>query len=247
MFKALDEEYTKAMRAFMAEYSKAKPEERQKLFEEKYPQPEDFAARFMEFADQHPGVPEAVDALVWVVNRVRTGDMPRKALHRLLSEHMDDSKMKDVAMTLSISLPTAKIEQALRTMAARSNNEEVRGTATYALASFLARNERSAEYVQESPEVAEELDTEIVDYLTRYELDEKEVKTLYQTVIDEFGDVSLRDRTLGEYAELALFEMEYLTVGKIAPDIEGEDLDGAPFKLSDYRGKIILLDFWGDW
>lgn len=38
-----------------------------------------------------------------------------------------------------------------------------------------------------------------------------------------------------------------LAIGKTAPDIEGVDLDEVPFKLSDYRGKIVVLDFWGDW
>ena len=38
-----------------------------------------------------------------------------------------------------------------------------------------------------------------------------------------------------------------VAVGKLAPEIEGEDLDGTPFKLSDYRGKVVMLDFWGDW
>ncbi|MHC4830376.1 MAG: peroxiredoxin family protein [Planctomycetota bacterium] len=33
----------------------------------------------------------------------------------------------------------------------------------------------------------------------------------------------------------------------MAPDIEGEDLDGVSFKLSDYRDKVVLLVFWGDW
>lgn len=246
-FKALEGEYTKAMQAFMAAYSKAKPEERQKLFEEKYPQPEDFAERFMEFAEQHPDAPEAVDALVWVVNRVRTGDMPMKALHQLLSKHMDDPKLKDVAMSLAYSMPSAKVEQALRTMAEKSSNDEVRGMATYALASFLARNQSTADYVKENPEMAAQLDAEVVDYLSRYELNEDKVKALYQKVIEEFGEIPMRDKTLGEYADRALFEMENLTVGKIAPDIEGEDLDGEPFKLSDYRGKIVMLDFWGDW
>jgi predicted Zn finger-like uncharacterized protein len=32
-----------------------------------------------------------------------------------------------------------------------------------------------------------------------------------------------------------------------AAEIEGEDLDGKRFKLSDYRGKVVLLDFWGHW
>ena len=43
------------------------------------------------------------------------------------------------------------------------------------------------------------------------------------------------------------FEKERLQIGMEVPDIEGEDLDGVPFKLSDYRGKVVLLDFWGDW
>ena len=34
--------------------------------------------------------------------------------------------------------------------------------------------------------------------------------------------------------------------------IEGEKeftamYDGVKFKLSDYRGKVVVLDFWGDW
>ena len=36
-------------------------------------------------------------------------------------------------------------------------------------------------------------------------------------------------------------------IGRKAPEIDGEDLDGIPFKLSDYRGKVVLLDFWGFW
>ena len=36
-------------------------------------------------------------------------------------------------------------------------------------------------------------------------------------------------------------------VGTRAPEIEGEDLSGRPFRLSDYRGKVVVLDFWGNW
>jgi len=42
-------------------------------------------------------------------------------------------------------------------------------------------------------------------------------------------------------------QAEDIEVGKRAPDIKGKDLDGKKFKLSDYRGKVILLDFWGNW
>ena len=43
------------------------------------------------------------------------------------------------------------------------------------------------------------------------------------------------------------FEKERLQIGMEAPDIEGVDLDGKAFKLSDYRGKVVVVDFWGDW
>jgi thiol-disulfide isomerase/thioredoxin len=32
--------------------------------------------------------------------------------------------------------------------------------------------------------------------------------------------------------------------GKVAPDFTLQDLDGKPVKLSDYRGKAVLLNFW---
>lgn len=40
---------------------------------------------------------------------------------------------------------------------------------------------------------------------------------------------------------------EGTSVGDTAPDIAGTDSDGKEFKLSEYRGKLVMLDFWGDW
>lgn len=37
------------------------------------------------------------------------------------------------------------------------------------------------------------------------------------------------------------------SIGQMAPEISGEDVDGKEFKLSDYRGKVVVLDFWGFW
>ena len=52
---------------------------------------------------------------------------------------------------------------------------------------------------------------------------------------------------LQKRAKDALFEIEHLQIGCTAPDIVAKDTDGAAMKLSDYRGKVILLDFWGFW
>ncbi len=36
-------------------------------------------------------------------------------------------------------------------------------------------------------------------------------------------------------------------VGKLAPDFELDTLDGEKFRLSDHRGKVVVLDFWATW
>ena len=58
----------------------------------------------------------------------------------------------------------------------------------------------------------------------------------------ELGDARMKAE-----AEGTIFEMENLQVGCTAPEIEGKDTDDVPFKLSDYRGKVVMLDFWGFW
>jgi len=35
--------------------------------------------------------------------------------------------------------------------------------------------------------------------------------------------------------------------GSLAPDFTLQTLDGAPLRLSDYHGKVVLLDFWATW
>jgi len=71
----------------------------------------------------------------------------------------------------------------------------------------------------------------------------KKAEALFERVVKEFPDAKdARGNRLGPLAEGKL-----IGPGKAAPEIEGEDTDGKKFKLSDYRGKVVLLDFWGNW
>jgi len=69
-----------------------------------------------------------------------------------------------------------------------------------------------------------------------------EAEKHFNAVVEKYGSKSQKEQAKGE-----LFEMHNLAIGKVAPDIEGEDVDGKKFKLSDYRGKVVVIDFWGDW
>jgi thiol-disulfide isomerase/thioredoxin len=44
-----------------------------------------------------------------------------------------------------------------------------------------------------------------------------------------------------------LKNLPHLAVGKVAPDIAGEDLAGKPMTLGEYKGKVVLVDFWATW
>ncbi|MDP1769172.1 MAG: TlpA disulfide reductase family protein [Nitrospirota bacterium] len=42
-------------------------------------------------------------------------------------------------------------------------------------------------------------------------------------------------------------QYELLTVGKAAPDFALTDLNDKPQRLSDFRGKVVFLNFWATW
>jgi hypothetical protein len=51
----------------------------------------------------------------------------------------------------------------------------------------------------------------------------------------------------GTLAHAAIIKASDLEEGKPAPNFYAETLEGHGFKLSDYKGKIVLLDFYGFW
>ena len=82
-----------------------------------------------------------------------------------------------------------------------------------------------------------------------------EAERLFEIVAHEYADCpDLRplgprraSKTLGEAARDELFELRELAVGKVAPDIVGQDIDEQPLKLSELRGKVVVLNFWASW
>jgi len=51
----------------------------------------------------------------------------------------------------------------------------------------------------------------------------------------------------GEFVKLAYHESRGIVKGMDAPDFELADVDGKIVKLSDYKGKVVFLDFWATW
>ncbi len=255
-FSKLVLEQRAAMNAFMAKYREAKTnEERQQLMRESYPQPATYAAQFLQLAEQNPDDPIAVQALGWILSNASGTPEGEKAVQKLLAvaaankedqavfdalasfvsrgqgelvdkvsrflveNHIDNEKLGMVCLRMMYSR-SPQAQATLREVIDKTSNQTVKGEATYALAKMMLRS---------GPET------------------NKEAEELLESVVTNYADIDLGRRTLGQMAEGDLFELRNLQIGMNAPEIEGEDIDGQTFKLSDYKGKVLVLDFWGDW
>ena len=216
-YDSLEREYQAAQQAFSQAYQAAKdPAEKQKVVQEKYPQPEKFAARFADFAEKNPDDPKALDALVWVVRFARQGPEFKRALAQL-EQHIKSEKIAEIAPSLVYSGDGAALAF-LQKAVEQSPHRSVKGAATYALGDWHMNRNNQAE-----------------------------AEKRFEEVVEKYGDLKHYRGTLADAAKVQLHEIRNLAIGKPAPEIEGEDVDGKKFKLSEYRGKVVVLDFWGDW
>jgi hypothetical protein len=227
-FAALQKEYDDAMKAFQKAYGEAKNEDRQKVFQEKYPQPDKFAPKFLALAEENPRDATAVSALVWVMTHA-TGVAPKnsprgKAMALLTRDHLQSDKLGEVCHSL-VYAGDKESETFLRTLLDKSPHRSVQGQACLALAQQLNQRQRGQKAGAPT-----------------------EVEELFARAADKYADVKTQFYgTVGDKAKAELFEIRFLAIGKTAPDIEGEDQDGRKFKLSDYKGKVVLLDFWSQY
>ncbi len=72
--------------------------------------------------------------------------------------------------------------------------------------------------------------------------DQNRAERLYRLAAQE--TMRKRDR---EQTALRLSALKRQRIGKLAADIVGKDVDGRALTLSDLRGKIVVLEFWGFW
>ena len=249
--EAVESEFDSAMEDFRKAYAAAAKDEREELVKEKLPKPEDYAERFLDVAKANPGTDMEFDALMWVARRTRGGDATQSAFDALFANYMDSEKLKDVCMSLGYGTASEATEKNLNTLIEKSPHKSVQGLATYALAMNLSSATSNKEKLQKDPDSLEYMDEDDREYLlTSFTPDPDKVEALYKTLMADFDDIKPRKgspQTLGSIANEELFVIKSLSPGAVAMEIEGTDLEGKSFKLSDYRGKIVFLDFWGDW
>jgi CubicO group peptidase (beta-lactamase class C family) len=258
-YKALLTEYQNASSSGRA----LSDEERLRFVGEVYKHRNRLALQFVELAEEYPQDPVAEDALIqavwqvngtpWPVELVGRDDAQPRALALLQRDHIRSDKFGTVCQRISFGF-CQEYETFLRAVLEKNPHREIQAQACLGLAHFLRNRLQRLDLIKAQPDLAREFKDlfgkEYFEELQRQDRTRaaQEAEAFFEQAAQKYGNVKLAGGgTVGAKAKAELFEIRHLSVGKEAADIEGEDQDGKRFKLSDYRGKVVLLDFWSEY
>jgi peroxiredoxin len=254
--------------AIDARYKQAKSEaERQAILEVGWDLTRSGFQRALAWAAAHPNDPKVIDALTWPVLEVATGyyfrlDSEIERIYDLLTEKKafegeQIGLLCAVASSTSYASPAAK--RFLATALEQGSNKTIRGISCLELGRHYTRIASIRRNVDDPlirdvvVKAHSSTPRGFLDQIRQADPDalDREAEVYFERVVNEFGDVTYpkprAQSPLGEIARGELFELRNLVVGNVAPEIEGQDLDGRPLRLSDFRGKVVALAFWATW
>ena len=182
-----------------------------------------FVARFAAAAERRAGTDAAIDYLSWIVLNGRgQRDAAQAAADAIIQDHIKSERLLPLAKSVRTARTTLGEEGSLALCAAlveQSPHDQVKAWTLYWRASNATRSRTASDADKAQAEVD----------------------------LARAAELAPPESLLAMRIAGPIFEAERLQIGMEAPDIAGEDIDGVPFKLSDYRGKVVVLDFWGDW
>jgi len=217
-YEDLVQEFEEQNQPLSRAYDQAQTQaQRQKASQDKYILAVKYGQKFLKLAQAHPTSRAAVDALGWTVLHVPHGPIHDRSIALLLKRHIKSKQLGRLALDLA-ETPSASHEKALRRIISSNPHHDVKGMAMLALARVLKAQKR-----------------------------DKAAEKMLEAVVARYSDVETDQGTLGKVARRELFKARHLAIGTVAPNIVGEDADGLKFQLTDYRGKVVVLDFWGEW
>jgi hypothetical protein len=220
---AVDEaygEWLKDLRAKMKEVDETGEE----LPESAYVRPfAPFIPKFQAAAVDYAGTDDAVPFLLWIgLDGISVDkEAGKAALLTLLDKHAKSEKLEPLATQLprfASYFEAAELARLLAKLETESPVPVVRGWAMYSLLK----------------KILEEGDLESEEYAQA----KAKALAVLETVESPYLEREIKS---------GIGIREQFSIGMVAPDIVGIDLDGEAFKLSDEKGRVLFVDFWGDW
>ena len=248
-FEKLEKDGRDAQRDFIKKLRSADEAEQMELFKSGGPR-KGFASKYLAYAKKYSGSENEFKAVSFAAQN-GDDDTVKEAMEIIVEKFSDRKELGTFLQRFdrTVQFPSEVHMNFLDTLVKKSSEDSIKGSAEYARYSLLKGVPEMQEMLGSDESMKDMVPASTQEFLkmeTGKEFDAK-LEGMLSDIAEKYADVKLGRSTLGELAEGELFVIKQLTVGKVAPNIEGIDLDGEDFKLSDYRGKVVLLDFWGDW
>lgn len=227
-FRTRIDAYENAVRANTLRIIEAKTDEERARYRATIPDTLPYATEVLSLIQTHPHAPDMADALNWLLTQCLHLPQGKAALELVAQKYPALPGLAPGIKRLE-DIEPALATPVLRAVLASTAPPEEKAAALFALGGHQFR----------AFEVA-------TDEPTRTAARE-EAFALLQKVITDHSTIKIQGFPLADQAAALLFEITHLSVGASAPEITGKDHTDTPFKLSDYRGRAVLLVFWGDW
>ncbi len=219
-----------------------------------------FARCALALAESYPETPQAPQALAWACSKAEGRDnvaIKNAAYDLMARRYLDDDAILPILRAAWHNpMETTQAEAFLRASVERSSNLKVRGVACLSLGRHQQQLARYARMLDDDPAKAENMRKTYgmgtIEWMRSRQPEQlkAEAAALFERTIREFGDfqpTGAESATLGDLAEADLFKLRSLEIGRKAPEIDAGDIEGKPRKLSDYRGKVVVVSFWATW
>ena len=243
--EALQEKIEKAQRDFYKKLDEF-GDDQEAMMEyanENSPDFSDEWGKLMEMVEANADDKAAPGALSMIGQYDFGGELGKKATTMLLENYIDSREAMQALSGLAYE-PSAQNEAKFKEILENNKNPKTLAAVRFTFAEYLLGAEDYKAYVADEDARAY-MEEDTIEYLTseRKKSFVEEAEELLTSVVE---DDNARKRTVKQ-AKRRLFALQNLAIGKAAPEIVGMDTDGVEFKLSDYRGKVVMLDFWGNW
>lgn len=249
--QAVEREMKSALDAFQKQYAEASTDEQRADLRQATSKLESgFAKRLFELGARDPAAPYALDALLRVFS-VFADSPEAEAAAKLIGTHNDKEEVGAFLQRVAPSgrSPFQSTTILLRTISEHTNDKATRALTTFRLAQVTHYQAELSLQVQASDAMREAIALRFgertIERLAKSSAANltTEAEHLLARVTSEFSEI----QGYRAIAEKQLDEMRRLGIGRVAPEIDGEDLEGKPMKLSDFRGKAVAIVFWGSW
>jgi hypothetical protein len=260
--KDLNADFTKAQQELFKPLQDVKTQEeaqkimeKENLGEKQAKLVSDFSKRAMAIAEKYAKDKEAAaDALIWVVTHAEGSPDSTKAIDLIIRDHLSNKKIESMVLPRLASMPLEANEKLFRAIVEKADTPDRMANTRMQLARFLKGKAEAAELIKTLDENTKKMVEQRVgkEALAKIAAADPakamaEAEKLFENVVKDAEKDKSISASVKESAAAELFEMQHLSIGKQPPEIEGEDIDGKKFKLSDYKGKVVVIDFWGNW